>query len=199
MQKPMPPMWLMVSESHETMRYAAKHDMGMVMWRPTIKTLKARLEFYQSAYREFHGVDIPLGRKAAISRDTFVAETEAEARRIAEGPLMGSLNFANWRGPRIYLDPGEAIDPELDAQLKKKLTFDFVSKRSLFFGSPTDVTQQVKELYTATRMEQIIFHCSWPGLEHEQAKRSLKLLSKEVLPELRSWHASNFSAKTAAE
>jgi alkanesulfonate monooxygenase SsuD/methylene tetrahydromethanopterin reductase-like flavin-dependent oxidoreductase (luciferase family) len=195
----MPPMWLMVSESHETMRFAAQNDMGIVMWRPTIKTLKERLGIYQSAYRESHGVDIPLGAKAAISRDTFVAESEAEARKIAEGPLMGSLNFSNWRGPRIFLNPGETLAPDVEAELKKKLTYEFVAKRSLFFGSPADVIEQVKELYTETRMEEIIFHCSWPGLAHEQAKRSLKLLSQEVFPALRAWHAQTFPAKTAAE
>jgi alkanesulfonate monooxygenase SsuD/methylene tetrahydromethanopterin reductase-like flavin-dependent oxidoreductase (luciferase family) len=198
-QNPMPPMWLMVSESHETMRFAAQNDMGIVMWRPTIKTLKERLGIYQSAYRESHGVDIPLGAKAAISRDTFVAESEAEARKIAEGPLMGALNFSNWRGPRIFLNPGETLAPDVEAELKKKLTYEFVAKRSLFFGSPADVIEQVKELYTETRMEEIIFHCSWPGLAHEQAKRSLKLLSQEVFPALRAWHAQTFPAKTAAE
>ena len=198
-QQPMPPMWLMVSESHETMRFAAKNDMGMVMWRPTIKTLKERLGIYQAAYKEYHGTEIPLGKKAAISRDTFVAESEAEARRIAEGPLMGSLNFANWRGPRIYLDPGETLAPDVEAALKKKLTYDFVSKRSLFFGSPSDVIEQVKELYTETHMEEIIFHCSWPGLPHEKVMRSIKLLSEEVIPALRTWHAQAFPKKSAAE
>lgn len=199
LQKPMPPMWLMVSESHETMRFAAKNDMGMVMWRPTIKTLQERLGIYQAAYKEYHGIDIPFGRKAAISRDTFVAETAADARRIAEGPLMGSLNFANWRGPRIYLNPGETLDADLETALKKKLTFDFVANRSLFFGSPADIIEQVKEFYTATRMEQIIFHCSWPALAHAEVMRSLKLLTDEVFPALRDWHAKTFPTKNAAE
>ncbi|MDY0884387.1 LLM class flavin-dependent oxidoreductase [Dongia soli] len=197
-QKPMPPMWLMVSESHETMRFAAQNDMGMVMWRPTVQTLKERLKFYQSAYREIHGIDIPLGAKAAISRDTFVAESMAEARKIAEGPLMGALNFSNWRGPRIYLNPGETLEPEQEAALKKKLTFEFVDKRSLFFGSPDDVIARVKELYTETRMEEIIFHCSWPGLAHEHARRSCKMLTEHVFPALRAWHAKTFPTEAAA-
>jgi alkanesulfonate monooxygenase SsuD/methylene tetrahydromethanopterin reductase-like flavin-dependent oxidoreductase (luciferase family) len=195
----MPPMWLMVSESHETMKFAAKNNMGIVMWRPTINTLLERLKIYQASYKEHHSIDLPLGAKAAISRDTFVAESEADARRIAEGPLMGALNFSNWRGPRIYLDPGETLSPEMEAELKKKLTYDFVAKRSLFWGSPDNVIEQIKELYTATRMEEIIFHCSWPGLAHEASMRSLKLLSQEVFPALRNWHAKTFPTKTAAE
>jgi len=198
-QQPMPPMWLMVSESHETMKFAAKNDMGIVMWRPTIKTLLERLRIYQASYKEYHGIDIPLGAKAAISRDTYVAESEADARRLAEAPLMSALNFSNWRGPRIYLDPGETLSPEMEAELKKKLTYDFVSKRSLFWGSPDNVIEQVKEFYTATRMEEIIFHCSWPGLAHADSMRSLKLLTQEVFPALRNWHAKTFPTKTAAE
>ena len=53
--------------------------------------------------------------------------------------------------------------------------------------------------FDATRMEEIIFHCSWPGLGHAEAVRSLKLLSEEVFPTLRNWHAKTFPTKTAAE
>jgi alkanesulfonate monooxygenase SsuD/methylene tetrahydromethanopterin reductase-like flavin-dependent oxidoreductase (luciferase family) len=196
-QTPMPPMWQVVSESPRSMRYAAQNDMGIIMWRPSAATLKDRLGIYQKAYREFHGVDIPFGAKTAIVRDTFVAESEAEARRIAEGPLMGSLNFANWRGPRIYLDPGEEISPAAEAALRKELTYEFVRDRALFFGSPDEVVERIKAFYEATRMEQIIFKCSWPGLEHEHSMRSLKLLTEEVLPRVRAWHAERFGREAA--
>lgn len=193
----MPPMWQVVSESPRSMRYAASHDMGIIMWRPSVATLRHRLGIYRDAYEEAHGRDIPFGAKTAIVRDTFVAESEAEARRIAEGPLMESLNFANWRGPRIYLDPDEEIDAATEAALKREITYDFVRDRALFIGSVEQVAEQIQAFYEQTEMEQIIFKCSWPGLDHAHQMRSLRLLTEEVLPRVRRWHAERYPAAAA--
>ena len=196
-QQPRPPLWQVVSESPRSMRFAAESDMGIIMWRPSIATLKERLHFYQDAYEEFHGVRIPFGAKTGIVRDTFVAESEAEARRQGEEALMGSLNFANWRGPRVYLDPGETLPADQEAALRKHLPYEFVRDRSLFFGSPDQVVERIQEFYEETRMESISFKCSWPGLSHEAAMRNLRLLGSEVLPRLRAWHADRFAAAVA--
>ena len=97
---------------------------------------------------------------------------------------MGSLNFSNWRGPSIYLDPDEKLDQELEASLKDDLTFDFVNQRSLLFGSPEQVVDKLMELWEETHIEQVAFKCSWPGFAHEHTIRSMKLLTEEVIPEV---------------
>lgn len=196
-QKPTPPLWQVVSESPRSMRYAAKQNMGIIMWRPSIKTLKHRLGIYKDAYQEFHGIDLPFGARTAIVRDCYVAENEKEARRLAEGPLMSSLNFANWRGPGIYLDPGETLSADEEAALRKEITYDFVRDRALFIGSPDDVVARIKEFYEETRMEQITFKTAWPGLTHESEMRGLKLLAEEVLPRVRQWHQERFGRQAA--
>jgi alkanesulfonate monooxygenase SsuD/methylene tetrahydromethanopterin reductase-like flavin-dependent oxidoreductase (luciferase family) len=133
-------------------------------------------------------------------RDTFVADSEAEARRIIEEPMMSAFNFANWRGPRIFLDPGETLDPDVDAALKKKLTYDFVRPRALLIGSPDDVAEQLAELHLETNVEQVIFKSSWPGVDHEHTMRSMKLLVEDVLPKVRAHvSARGRTAAVAAE
>jgi alkanesulfonate monooxygenase SsuD/methylene tetrahydromethanopterin reductase-like flavin-dependent oxidoreductase (luciferase family) len=181
----MPPMWQMVSEAHDAIRGAAALDMGVVMWRPTVAELKNRLNIYKKAHDAVFATDIPLGAKTAVARDTFIADSEAEARRIAEEACVGSLNFANWRGPRIYLDPGETLPAEQEAALKKKITYEFAGPRALFFGSPDQVTDQIVELIEETQIRHLMFKCGWPGLAHAHTMRSLERLSKEVLPRVR--------------
>jgi alkanesulfonate monooxygenase SsuD/methylene tetrahydromethanopterin reductase-like flavin-dependent oxidoreductase (luciferase family) len=198
-QKPLPPMWQVVSEAIEAIRFAAEDGMGVIMWRPSVANLKERLRVYKEAYEAKFKKPIPMGARTAIVRDTFVAESEAEARRIAGDTAMGSLNFANWRGPRIYLDPGETLDAETEAQLKRKLTYEFVSERALLFGSPDDVAAKLEHLYRETNIEQVIFKCSFPGLAHEHTMRSLKLLTTEVFPRLRARISSTGAAPVAAE
>jgi alkanesulfonate monooxygenase SsuD/methylene tetrahydromethanopterin reductase-like flavin-dependent oxidoreductase (luciferase family) len=184
-QRPHPPMWQMVSEAHDAIRGAAALDMGIVMWRPSIAELKLRLRIYKEIHDKTFGTSIPVGSKTAIVRDTFVADSEAEARRIAGEACLASLNFANWRGPRIYLDPEEELPADREAALKKHLTYDFVKPRALFFGSPDDVVAKIVELHAETRIDHLMFKCGWPGLAHEHTMRSLKRLLTEVLPRVR--------------
>ncbi|MSO92455.1 MAG: LLM class flavin-dependent oxidoreductase [Rhodospirillales bacterium] len=185
-QRPFPPMWQMNSEAIEGVKAAAAKDMGIVMWRPSVKTMRMRLEVYKETYESTHGRKIALGAKTAIMRDTYVAENEAEARRIAELPCMASLDFANWRGPRIYLDPGEQIAPDLEASLKKKLTYDFVSPRSLLFGSADDVVEKLWHMHQEINIEQVLFKCSWPGLPHKQTMRCFERIAADVIPQFRA-------------
>src|SRR2546426_3014386 len=179
-QRPFPPMWQMNSESIEGVRGAASMDMGIAMWRPSVKTIRMRLEVYKEAHDAASGGNIALGAKTAVMRDTFVADSEAEARRIAEGPCMASLDFANWRGARIYLDPGEELAPDVEAALKKKLTYSFVSERALLFGSSDDVVEKLWQLHRETNIEQGLFKCSFPGLSHEHTIRWLTLIATEA-------------------
>jgi alkanesulfonate monooxygenase SsuD/methylene tetrahydromethanopterin reductase-like flavin-dependent oxidoreductase (luciferase family) len=183
-QKPLPPIWQVVSEAIEAIAAAAKADMGVIMWRPSVANLKYRLRVYQEAAMEA-GRQVAFGAKTAIVRDTFVAESEAEARRIAGPACMESLNFANWRGPRIYLDPGETLPEAQEADLRKELTYEFVAPRAILFGSPDDVADKLLELHQETNIEQVIIKCSYPGLAHEHTMRSVRLFAEEVMPRLK--------------
>lgn len=183
-QKPHPPMWQVVSASPLSLQFAAENNMGIIMWRHTVKFLKDRLRMYQDFASKAAGREIPFGARTVISRDTFVADSEKEARKIAEEATMSALNFSNWRGPSVYFDPDEKLDPELEASLNENLTYDFVSDRSLYFGSPDQVVDKLMELWEETNIEQVAFKCSWPGLAHEHTMRSVRLLIDEVIPEV---------------
>jgi len=197
-QKPHPPMWQMV-DSDRSIEYAAANDCGIIMWRPTVASLKERLRLYRDTAKRARGVDIPTGARTAIMREVFVADSEAEARRIAEESMMGALNFANWRGPKIFLNPGETIDPALEAQLKKKLTYDFVGHRSVIFGSPDQVADKLEELEVEVGIEQVVVKSSWPGLSHEHTMRSLRRFISEVIPRLEERRARRGTSSAAAE
>ncbi len=183
-QKPMPPMWQVVN-SIESIQHAARLDMGIMMWRPTVEALKPKLRAYRETIKKNHGKDLPIGARAAILRDVYVAANEAEAVRIAKAPLMESLNFSNWRGPSIYLNPGETLDPATEAALKKELTFEFVRDRCLLIGSPDQVAGQLIHLHDETNIEQVVFKGGWPGLPWEREFENIKLLGEKVIPQVR--------------
>jgi alkanesulfonate monooxygenase SsuD/methylene tetrahydromethanopterin reductase-like flavin-dependent oxidoreductase (luciferase family) len=109
-------------------------------------------------------------------RDTFVANSEEEAVRIAGGPMMESLNFSNWRGPSVYLNPGETLSAEQEAALKRQLSYEFVRDRSVYFGPPERIVQQILHLHRETGISSVIFKTSWAGLPHAAARDSVRRL-----------------------
>jgi alkanesulfonate monooxygenase SsuD/methylene tetrahydromethanopterin reductase-like flavin-dependent oxidoreductase (luciferase family) len=193
-QQPLPPLWQMVN-SLDSIRHAARQDMGIIMWRPGIRALQERLRVYRDAVKHELGKDQPLGARAAIMRDTFVATSEEEAFRIAGAPLMDALNFANWRGPSIYLDPGETLPPEQEAALKKHLTYEFVRDRSIWFGPPEHIIRKAEQLHRETHIEGVVFKSSWPGLAHADCRESVRRLGEQVLPALA--HLDHAAAQAA--
>lgn len=191
------PMWIVVN-SELSIQHAAENDCGIIMWRATVPMLKQRLAGYRECYERTHGKSIPPGARTAILRDCFVADSRKEARRIAGDAVMGALNFANWRGPYIFFDPGEQLDPKLQAELEKDLTFDFVDDRALLFGSPDDVVEKLMHLHEETNIEQVVFRCGWPGLASEHTERSVRLLRDEVIPQVNARIAAKASKKQAS-
>jgi alkanesulfonate monooxygenase SsuD/methylene tetrahydromethanopterin reductase-like flavin-dependent oxidoreductase (luciferase family) len=197
-QRPMPPLWQVVSEDYESIRFCARNDMGIIMWRPTTKEIRRRLAVYREAWVAGAGHPM-LAPRAALVRDTFVAESASEARRIAGKAVMDALNFANWRGARIFLDPDERLTADEEARLGKELTFDFVNERALLFGSPDDVLAKLIALHEETGISQTIFKSCWPGLPHEHTLRSLELLTQQVLPRFERHLTKAAGARAAAE
>jgi alkanesulfonate monooxygenase SsuD/methylene tetrahydromethanopterin reductase-like flavin-dependent oxidoreductase (luciferase family) len=198
-QRPVPPLWQVVSEDYESIRFCARNDLGIIMWRPTTKETRRRLQVYKETWEAQSGRTMPLGRRAALVRDTFVAESANDARRIAGKAVMDALNFANWRGARIFLDPEEHLTPDDEARLGKELTFEFVSDRALLFGSPDEVLAKLIALHEETGIEQVIFKSCWPGLPHEHTMRSMQLLTGEILPRFEHHLAQLGDARVAAE
>lgn len=183
-QNPLP-LWEMVN-SLDSIEHAAQQDLGIIMWRPPAAALRERLRVYRDRLREATGKDLPLGARAAVMRDTFVADSEAEAVRIAGGPMMESLNFSNWRGPSVYLNPNETLPAEQEAALKQQLSYEFVRDRSVYFGPPEKIVQQVLHLHRETGISSVVFKTSWAGLPHAAARDSVRRLGTEVIPAIRA-------------
>jgi alkanesulfonate monooxygenase SsuD/methylene tetrahydromethanopterin reductase-like flavin-dependent oxidoreductase (luciferase family) len=181
-QRPYPPMWQMV-DSDRSIQFAGANDLGIVMWRPTVQGLKKRFTLYRES-AQAAGLAKAWGEGTGIMRDMFVAETMEKAREIAGGPVMKHLNWSNWRGPGLYLDPGETLAPEREAQLKKSLDYDWVHPRSLLFGSPDYVAERLIEMRETLNIERVLVNSTWEGVSDEDAMKSLRLFTEKVLPKL---------------
>jgi alkanesulfonate monooxygenase SsuD/methylene tetrahydromethanopterin reductase-like flavin-dependent oxidoreductase (luciferase family) len=197
LQKPMPPMWQVV-DSPLAVQFAAENDMGIIMWRPPVETLKDRFGLYQERATATRGRNIPFGKGVSIMRDTFVANTNEEARQMAESYLMRYLNWSNWRGPKIFLKPEEQLPPDEEKALIKELSFEFVNDRSLLFGTPEHVIDKIAELQDELHIEQLLINSSWSGMPHEYTMSSMKLFADKVMPKVRARVAASTSDRVHA-
>jgi hypothetical protein len=85
-----------------------------------------------------------------------------------------------------YLDPKETLPGEQEAALKKQLTYEFVRDRSVYFGQPEKIMQQVLHLHRETGISSAIFKTSWAGLPHSAARDRVRRLGTEVIPAIRA-------------
>jgi len=184
LQHPHPPLWQVV-DSPLAIEYAAQNDMGIIMWRPPVETLKERFRLYQETAAKATGKPVAWGARTSVVRDTFVADTMEQARDMAERYAMRYLNWSNWRGPKIYLKPGETLTQAQEQQQVKELTYDFVKERSLLFGTPDYVADKIAELEEELSMEQLLINSTWLDIPHDIAMRSVQLFADKVLPRVR--------------
>jgi hypothetical protein len=70
--------------------------------------------------------------------------------------------------------------------LKKQLTYEFVRDRSVYFGQPEKIMQQVLHLHRETGISSAIFKTSWAGLPHSAARDRVRRLGTEVIPAIRA-------------
>jgi len=182
-QQPYPPLWQMV-DSNRSVEFGAENDLGIIMWRPPVTKLKEHFLHYQSTAAAA-GRDLSLGQRTGIMRDFFVADSMEEAKRLAGEYVMKSLNWSNWRGPSIYLAPGETLPPAQEEALKKELPYDWVHPRCLLFGTPEYIVDKLEELREELNIELVLLSCDWRGMPHDLRMKSLRLFGEKVMPKLK--------------
>ena len=180
-QRP-PPFWQMVS-SEKNIEFAGENNLGIIAWRPPVGQLERMYRKHNDAARRA-GHDLPWGKGVAILRDTFVASSFEEAERIAGPTIMKHLNWGNWRGPGVYLNPGEKLPKDQEEALTRGLTYDFVHPRSLLFGPPEYVVDRLQELKERLDLELVLINGNFDGVDGAESMKSLQLFSDKVITNL---------------
>ena len=178
-QKPHPPLWNVVDK---TPGFAVAAEMGLkpITWLRAREGLKEAFATYQEAASRVQGRQLRFGEDCALMRNTFVAETMEEARRIA-GPALNTLcaYIGGVRARSIYLDPDE---PHTD-EAKGQSWFDFLMDREhLLIGDPQFVAEKILRLKRDYNLEYLLTFMGLPGMDHQDVMRSIQLFAERVMP-----------------
>ena len=106
-----------------------------------------------------------------LTRDVIIAETDREARELAEKHIMISYRkeyAGGWRHP--FIDASIATD--LDALMKNRF----------LIGGPDQVIRALKPFVTEYGVTHLICRVFFPGMPHRHIMRELELIAKEVRP-----------------
>jgi probable F420-dependent oxidoreductase len=170
--KPHPPLWI-GGWGDITLRRAATLGDNWVPG-PT-----ADLERLLAGKKQFLANRQAAGRSAPpaewpLTRDVIIADTDAQARELAERHIMISYRkeyAGGWRHP--FIDASIATD--LDALMKNRF----------LIGDPDRVITALTPFVKEYGMTHLICRLFFPGMPHAHIMRELELLAREVMPALR--------------
>tara|TARA_B100001540_G_scaffold147914_1_gene131215 strand:- start:1922 stop:3088 length:1167 start_codon:yes stop_codon:yes gene_type:complete len=182
-QKPFPPISQVV-DGERSIQWAAENGLNTIMWIPTVKALKKRFEIFKDAKCKAENREVPLGEGVSLVRDMFVAKTMEEAKEMAGEYIVNYMKWVcHWRGLGNHMDPGEKL-PETKNKLDL-LNYEFLHKRNLLFGTPEFVIEKINELQKELNLQNLQVWSNFPGIDHEDCMRSIKLFTEEVMPNIK--------------
>jgi len=183
-QKPHPPIWQVV-DSPGSIKRAAELGINCIMWIPTVKALKERFEIYKNAKSETEKRDVPMGEGICLVRDLFIADSMEEAKELAGKQMVDYMRWVcHWRGLGSHMDPGEEL-PKTKNKLDL-LSYDFLHKRNMLFGTPEYVIEKIEELKSELNLQNLQVWSNFPGVKHEHSMRSIKLFTEKVMPHFKN-------------
>jgi probable F420-dependent oxidoreductase len=106
-----------------------------------------------------------------LTRDVIIAESDREARELAEKHIMISYRkeyAGGWRHP--FIDASIATD------------LDRLMKNRFLIGGPDQVVRALRPFVTEYGMTHLICRVFFPGMPHRHIMRELELLAREVRP-----------------
>jgi len=182
-QKPFPPISQVV-DGERSIQWAAENGLNTIMWIPTVKALKKRFEIFKEAKSKAENREVPLGEGISLVRDMFVAKTMEEAKEMAGEYIVNYMRWVcHWRGLGNHMDPDEKL-PETKNKLDL-LNYEFLHKRNLLFGTPEFVIEKIEELQKELNLQNLQVWSNFPGINHKDCMKSIKLFTKEVMPNIK--------------
>ena len=171
-QKPHPPLWIGGWGDITLRRAATLAD----NWIPGPTADLRRLLQGKKQFLENRAA---AGRTQAITewpltRDVIIADTDQEARALAEAHIMAAYRreyAGGWRHP--------FIDASIATDLDKLMEDRFI------IGGPDQCIAKIRRFVEAYGMTHLICRTFFPGMPHAHIMRELELLAKEVMPAFR--------------
>ncbi len=166
--KPHPPMWYGVA-TPDGAAWPATQKINVISNSPC-KIARSATDQYRETWNRVHGGEVTA--KLGVARHMFVAETQAEADRIAGRAYAAWYeNFINlWRKFGVE-DPAYASTLETARE-----------RDAIIAGTPEVVTSEIERQIETAGLNYFVCRFAYGDLSFEEASGSFDLFAREVMP-----------------
>jgi alkanesulfonate monooxygenase SsuD/methylene tetrahydromethanopterin reductase-like flavin-dependent oxidoreductase (luciferase family) len=186
-QQPGPPVWLM-ADSPGSHVEAAGRGVNVMAWGRSTRAARESWDAYYDAYSALTPEQQASGGgKVALMRFVYVAETMAEAERVARPALnelfghMGPRKNAAWGRTGMIASDETLTDDDLNADW-----FDYLRKIEwAIVGTSAHVTEKLLKLQADIGLDHLVQYWSVAALSPQQLRRSQELFAEHVRPNFR--------------
>jgi alkanesulfonate monooxygenase SsuD/methylene tetrahydromethanopterin reductase-like flavin-dependent oxidoreductase (luciferase family) len=191
--QPHPPIAFAVT-SAESLEWAGRNGFAIMssgLGTPLAANLSARSTYVEALQDSGHGpTEIErLLERWVVTKHVYVAPTDAEAQRDAQGPEMWYRDsfIRSMRADGIA-DLHESVYKQAEAAITRleAQTWDSLLRDALLIGSPETVAAKVEELRQAG-VGELACWMNFGGIPPSKARRSMRLFMEEVAPRFRGW------------
>lgn len=174
LQQPHPPLWYGIANPDSTV-WAAAHDVNVISLMP-LAIAEPCLKRYRE---EWAKLGKPLDQLPAVGllRHIVVAETDAEAERLARRA------FAKWRASFTDLWERSQVPFPLEHLLPREWD-GYVKQGLAVAGTPRTVGEFLADQTLAAGANFVLGQMVFGAMHEDEARHSLELFSKEVIPAL---------------
>lgn len=171
-QQPHPPVWIAANNDRAIRRAARLGDTWFINPHSTIATIRRQLALYRDE-RERHGLPFPT--ELPLIKEIFCARDRRTALELAGPYLLGKYrDYAKW-GQDDAMPEDESFDKELDELIEGRFVL----------GSPEECYQQLEPYWKEMGVNHMVFRTHWAGMPVDTALGSIRLIARELAPELR--------------
>ncbi|MFC8179643.1 LLM class flavin-dependent oxidoreductase [Rhodococcus sp. NPDC057297] len=175
LQKPTPPVFVMVSSSEESLRSAAQRGFSFVLGqRPSRDDVRRLVTVYREAAREaghsFDTIDENIARAGQL-KAIHIADTFEQAKKEYEEGYMWYVGLLSNRAK-----VGLGID---------ELTYDeYIERKTLLLGSPDQIAEELASFHSYTGLGGMVAWFDAGSQPQEQVLRSMTAFAEKVRPQL---------------
>ncbi|MGI9477395.1 MAG: LLM class flavin-dependent oxidoreductase [Hyphomicrobiaceae bacterium] len=172
-QKPYPPIWIAANNDPAIRRAARLSDGWFINPHAAIETIRRQVDVYNA---ELKRVGKPAPRELPIVKEVFCAKDRATALELAGPYLEGKYrDYAKWGQDKVM--------PDKDEDFNKP--FEELSKGRFVLGSPEECYEQLRPYWEEFGVNHLLIRTNWAGMPVYNSLSSMRLISDELLPELR--------------
>ena len=172
-QKPHPPVYLMVTQSDASVLHAAERLFPVVFGQgPDWDEAKRKVQLYRDTARAAGHSEEDIERTVGLFwqlKQVHVAPTTQQARDEYEKALMWYFAFSANRGMFGFNKEPQEYDY-------------YLQHRSCILGPPEAVADQIAEYTEYTGINNVVCWFNCGGQPHEQVRRSMQLFAEKVMP-----------------